>query len=234
MSDSKKIIKELKKLASPVRAGIQMRFFKTGKGEYGEGDIFWGIKMPKQRVIAKNNLDISLSEIKKLLNSKIHEQRMTALLILTYQYKKADEQTKKNIFDFYLKNTTRINNWDLVDATCPHIVGEYLLDKPRDVLYKLARSNNLWEKRIAIVTTWWFIRNDDFIDTLEISRILLSDKHDLIHKAIGWMLREVGKRDRKEEELFLDKYWDKMARVTLRYAIERFPEKLRLEYLNKK
>jgi 3-methyladenine DNA glycosylase AlkD len=233
-SSSKDIIKELRQYTDPGQASILRRFFKTGAGEYGEGDIFWGIKMPVQREVVKNNLDISLDEIQKLLGSKIHEQRMTALLILTYQFKKKDEKSRQEIFDFYLKNTRSINNWDLVDVTCTHIVGEFLKNKPRDVLYKLAKSDNLWEKRIAIISTLSFIRQDDYIDTLEISRILLNDRHDLIHKAIGWMLREVGKRDQKVEELFLDKYFKEMSRTTLRYAIERFPEKLRKEYLNLK
>lgn len=233
-SSSKDIIKELRQHADPSQASILMRFFKTGVGEYGEGDIFWGIKMPVQREVVKNNLDISLDEIQKLLDSPVHEQRMTALLVLTYQYKKKGDSGKQAIFDFYLKNTKNINNWDLVDVTCTHIVGEFLKDKPRDVLYKLAKSDNLWEKRIAIISTLSFIRQDDFIDTLEISRILINDQHDLIHKAIGWMLREVGKRDQKVEELFLERYYQVMARTTLRYAIERFPEKLRKEYLNRK
>lgn len=234
MSNSKSIIKELIALRDPTKASVLMRFFKTGPGEYGEGDVFWGITMPRLRVVAKNNINTKIENLESLLKSKIHEQRMTALLILTYKYKTSSEKERKTIYDYYLKNTKAINNWDLVDVTCSQIVGEYLVDKPRAILYKLAKSNCLWERRIAIVATFSFIRREDHIDTLGIARILLEDKHDLIHKAVGWMIREVGKRDRKVEEIFLDKYYSSMSRTTLRYAIERFPEKLRKEYLNKK
>ena len=226
--------KELKKLANPKQAEVLQRFFKTGKGEYGEGDIFLGIKVPVQREAADKFQELSLKDIEKLLDSKIHEHRMMALFVLIKQYKKADENTKKIIFDFYLKNTKNINNWDLVDLSTPKIVGDYLLDKPRSVLYKLAQSKNLWERRIAIISTWIIIRNNEFDDTLKIAKILLNDKHDLIHKAVGWMLREVGKRDQKLEEEFLQKHYSKMPRVMLRYAIEKFDEKKRKFYLNKK
>ena len=226
--------KELKKLANPKQAEVLQRFFKTGKGEYGEGDIFLGIKVPVQREAADKFQELSLKDIEKLLDSKIHEHRMMALFVLIKQYKKADENTKKIIFDFYLKNTKNINNWDLVDLSTPKIVGDYLLDKPRSVLYKLAQSKNLWERRIAIISTWIIIRNNEFDDTLKIAKILLNDKHDLIHKAVGWMLREVGKRDQKLEEEFLKKHYLKMPRVMLRYAIEKFEEKKRKSYLNKK
>jgi len=226
--------KELKKLANSKQAEILQRFFKTGKGEYGEGDIFLGVKVPIQRKVADKFQELSLKDIEKLLKSKIHEHRMTALLILIKQYKKADEREKKKIFNFYLKNTKNINNWDLVDISAPKIMGEYLLNKPRNVLYKLAKSDNLWERRIAIISTFTFIRNNEFDDTLKIAKILLNDKHDLIHKAVGWMLREVGKRDQKIEEEFLKKHYSKMPRVMLRYAIERFEEKKRKFYLSKK
>lgn len=226
--------KELKKISNPRQAKVLRRFFKTGKGEYGEGDIFLGVKVPDQREIADKFQKLSLGDLEKLLNSKVHEYRMTALLILIKQYKKADEREKKKIFNFYLKNSRNINNWDLVDLSAPKIVGDYLLNKPRNVLYKLARSKNLWERRIAIISTWIIIRNNEFDDTLKISKMLLKDEHDLIHKAVGWMLREVGKRDQKIEEEFLRKYYSKMPRVMLRYAIERFDEKKRKFYLNKK
>lgn len=226
--------KELKKISDPRQAKVLQRFFKTGKGEYGEGDIFWGVKVPDQRKIANKFQGLSLKDLEKLLSSKIHEHRMTALLILIKQYEKADEQKKKRIFDFYLKNTKNINNWDLVDISAPKIVGDYLLDKPRTVLYKLAKSENLWERRIAIISTWAFIRNNEFDDTLKIAKILLNDEHDLIHKAVGWMLREVGKRNQEIEEEFLKKHYLKMPRVMLRYAIERFEERKRKFYLDKK
>ena len=233
MSSLPQLKKELQKLANPKQAEVLQRFFKTGKGEYGEGDIFLGIKVPIQREVANKFQELSLKDIEKLLDSKIHEHRMMALFVLIKQYKKGDENTKKKIFNFYLKNTKRINNWDLVDLSAPKIVGDYLLDKPRNVLYKLAKSNNLWEKRIAIISTWIIIRNNEFDDTLKIAKILLNDKHDLIHKAVGWMLREVGKRDQKLEEEFLQKYYLRMPRVMLRYAIEKFEEEKRKFYLNK-
>lgn len=223
--------KELKKISSPRQAEVLQGFFKTGKGEYGEGDIFLGIKVPEQRKVADKFQELSLKDLEKLLNGKIHEYRMTSLFILIKQYKKADEREKKKIFDFYLKNTKNINNWDLVDLSAPKIVGDYLLNKPKNVLYKLAKSENLWERRIAIVSTWIIIRNNEFDYTLKIAKILLNDKHDLIHKAVGWMLREVGKRDQKIEEEFLKKHYLKMPRVMLRYAIERFEEKKRRFYL---
>ncbi len=226
--------KELKKISDPRQAKTLRRFFKTGKGEYGEGDIFLGVKVPNQRKVAANFQNLSLKDLEKLLNSKVHEHRMTALLILIKQYEKADEQEKKKIFNFYLKNTKNINNWDLVDLSASKIVGNYLLNKPGKILYKLAKSDNLWERRIAIISTFTFIRNNEFDDTLKISKILLLDKHDLIRKAVGWMLREVGKKDQKTEEEFLKKYYSKMPRVMLRYAIERFEEKKRKLYLSKK
>ena len=225
--------KELKELSNPKQAEILQGFFKTGKGEYGEGDIFLGIKVPVQRKVANKFQDLSLEDLEELLNTKIHEYRMTALFILIEQYERGDKIEKKKIFNFYLKNTRNINNWDLVDVSAPKIVGDYLLNKPRSVLYKLAKSNNLWERRIAIISTFTFIRNNEFRDTLKIAEILLNDKHDLIHKAVGWMLREVGKRDQKTEEEFLQKHYLKMPRVMLRYAIERFEERKRKFYLGK-
>ena len=225
--------KELKELSDPKQAKILQGFFKTGKGEYGEGDIFLGVKVPIQRKVVAGFRDLSQKDIEKLLNSKIHEYRMTALLILIDQYEKANESEKKIIFNFYLKNSKSINNWDLVDISAPKIVGNYLTEKPRIVLYKFARSKNLWQRRIAIISTFTFIRNNDFDDTLKISKMFLSDEHDLIHKAVGWMLREVGKRDQGIEEEFLKRHYSKMPRVMLRYAIEKFDEKKRKFYLKK-
>ncbi|MEA2098089.1 MAG: DNA alkylation repair protein [Patescibacteria group bacterium] len=226
--------KELKILSNPKQAEILQRFFKTGKGEYGEGDIFLGVKVPIQRKVAVGFRGLSQKDIEKLLNSKIHEYRMTALLILIDQYEKADEREKKMIFNFYIKSSENINNWDLVDISAPKIVGDYLMKKPRTVLYKFARSKNLWQRRIAIISTFTCIRNNDFDDTLKISKMFLLDEHDLIHKAVGWMLREVGKRDQGIEEEFLKKYYLKMPRVMLRYAIEKFDEKKRKFYLKSK
>ena len=227
------IQKDLKKLANPEKAKILQGFFKTGKGQYGEDDIFLGIVVPEQRKVAKKYSNLNLGEIKKLLSSKIHEHRLVSLFILANQYQKADKQTKKKIFNFYLKNAKNINNWDLVDVSAPNIVGDYLLNKDKSILYKLAKSKNIWEKRIAIMATFSFIRNNGFDATLKISEILLEDEHDLIHKAVGWMLRELGKRNQAIEEKFLKKYYKKMPRTMLRYAIERFSENKRKSYLGK-
>ncbi len=225
--------KELKSLADYRQAKILSSFSKTGKGEYGEGDKFLGIKVPIQRKIAKQYKELSLRDLEKLLNSKIHDYRQIALFILIDKYNRSEARTKKEIFSLYLKNTNHINNWDLVDSSAPHIVGNYLIDKSRNVLYKFAKSKNLWERRIAMLSTYAFIKNNDFIDTLKISRILLTDSHDLIHKAVGWMLREVGNRNREAEEIFLKKHYRKMPRTMLRYAIEKFPENKRKFYLKK-
>jgi len=224
---------ELKKLSNPRQAAILQRFFKTGKGEYGEGDVFLGIKVPVLRSVAKKYSDLSLNELQKLLNSKIHDHRMVAVFILVKQFEKGTVLEKQKIYAFYLKNSRNINNWDLVDLSAPNIVGRYLLDKPRKILYKLAKSNLLWERRIAMLATLIFIRDRDFNDVYKLAVVLKNDKHDLMHKAVGWMLREAGKRDQELLEKFLDKYTTKMPRTMLRYAIERFPEKKRKQYLAK-
>ncbi|OGK47890.1 DNA alkylation repair protein [Candidatus Roizmanbacteria bacterium RIFCSPLOWO2_01_FULL_40_13] len=226
--------KDLHKLANPEKAKLLQRFFKTGKGEYGEGDIFLGIMVPQQRKIACKYKNLKLSEIQRLLQSKIHEERLTPLFILVEQYKKADYADKKKIFDFYLKNTKNINNWDLVDLSAPRIVGEYLFDKDKTILYELVKSENFWERRIAVLATFYFINKNQFADALKVGELLLEDNHDLIHKATGWMLREIGKRDQKAEEGFLSKYCKIMPRTMLRYAIERFSESMRKYYLGKK
>ena len=227
--------KELKRHSNPEKAKLLSRFFKTGKGEYGEGDVFIGLTVPEQRAIAKNYYDMSLKDLQSLLNTKIHEYRLTALFILMYQYSKADDKEKKKIYDFYLRNTKNINNWDLIDLSSHKIVGDYLLfySSEKKVLYKLARSKSLWEKRISIISTAKFISENKFEDTLRISEILLNDTHDLIHKAVGWMLREIGKRYQAVEEKFLKKYYKKMPRTMLRYSIERFDEKKRKFYMKK-
>ena len=232
-----KVIKELNKYSNKEKAKVSQWFFKTGPGQYGEGDIFIGVKVPEIRMVAQKFLEINFEDLKKLLYSKIHEYRLTAVLILTYQFKKASEIQKKKIYNFYLKHTKQINNWDLVDLSAPNIVGGYLFghsERERKILYKLAKSNNLWEKRISIIATFTFLRNNDFEDTLKIAKILLHDDHDLIHKAVGWMLREVGKRNMVVEEKFLKVYYKEMPRTMLRYAIEKFPEDLRQRYLKGK
>ncbi|MCX6752382.1 MAG: DNA alkylation repair protein [Candidatus Nomurabacteria bacterium] len=226
--------KELKKFSSLKRKKSNEWYFKTGEGDYGHGDKFVGVSMPDIRVVSKKFIELSLLEIKKLLSSKIHEERMVALVILSYQIKKTDKQTQKKIYNFYLNNTKYINNWDLVDVTVNRIVGAYLWENKnegREILYKFARSKNMWERRIAIIATSYFIYQNNFVDTFKIAKILLNDKEDLLHKAVGWMLREVGKRDQKTEEAFLKKYYKKMPRVMLRYAIEKFPETRRKAYL---
>jgi len=223
--------REIKKNANPQKAELLQRFFKTGPGEYGEGDIFLGIMVPVQRAIAKKYKELSLKDIRKLLNSNIHEERLIALLILVEQYKKGNEQKKEDIFTFYHLNRKRINNWDLVDLTAHIISGSYLMNKDKSILYKLAESENIWERRIAVISTFHFIKNNVFDHSLGIAEKLLNDKHDLIHKAVGWMLREIGNRDMNTEEGFLEKHYKKMPRTMLRYAIEKFPEKKRLAYL---
>jgi 3-methyladenine DNA glycosylase AlkD len=228
---AKLIKRELKLLSNPKRSEVSKRFFKTGKGEYGERDIFLGISVPDTRRVAKQCIDITLPEIKKLLYSKIHEERLIALIILVNAFNKASFPKQKVIFDFYIEHTKQINNWDLVDISAPNIVGKYLLNKPRKILYTLAKSKNLWEKRIAIIATLTFIRNGEYGDTLKISKILLKDKHDLIHKAVGWMLREVGKKSLEDEDVFLKKNHKDLPRTTLRYAIEKFSKEKRYAYL---
>jgi 3-methyladenine DNA glycosylase AlkD len=224
---------DLAQLSDPERAKNLSWFFKTGKGQYGEGDVFLGIPVPEQRKVAKKYVDLSLDDLQELLNSKIHEHRFTALVILISKYRKAEETGKKEIFDFYLKNTENVSNWDLVDLSAPRIVGDYLLKKERSILYKLAKSVSLWERRISILSTFTFIHKDDFEDALNISELLLHDEHDLIHKAVGWALREIGKKDQNVEERFLTNHYLHMPRIMLRYAIEKFDEAKRKNYLNK-
>ena len=228
-----KLKQDLQKLANPEKAKTLQRFFKTGKGEYGEGDVFLGITVPEQRKTAKKHSDLTFKDVQNLLSGKIHEHRLTALLILVVKYSTSDETGKKEIVDFYLKNTKNINNWDLVDLSADKILGAYLIDKDKSILYKLVQSDNLWDRRIAIMATFHFIKNSQFKDTLKISGILLNDKHDLIHKAVGWMLREIGKRELATEEKFLKKYYKNMPRTMLRYATERFDENKRKFYLKK-
>jgi 3-methyladenine DNA glycosylase AlkD len=222
----------LRKRANPEKISIYKNFFKTGKGEYGEGDVFIGVTVPDNRSVAQDFINIELNELLPILKSEVHEDRMCALLVLVYKFQKSkEEMEREKIVKFYLDNKYAGNNWDLIDCVVDKILGPWLINKDKSLLYQYAKSNNLWEKRMSIIATFYFIKNNKFEDTLEISKILLKDKHDLIHKAVGWMLREIGKRDLKVEESFLKKYYKQMPRTMLRYAIERFPENKRKAYL---
>jgi 3-methyladenine DNA glycosylase AlkD len=221
----------LQKLGNKERATASRRYFKTGPGEYGAGDVFLGITVPEIRKLAKEYQDITLTEATQLLQSTIHEERLLALLILVRSYSRGDGHIKKGIYEIYLQNTQYINNWDLVDTSADHIVGAFLRGKSKKPLYALAQSSDLWKRRIAIMATFHFIKCGEFTETLKIARTLLSDEEDLIHKAVGWMLREVGKRHLQIEERFLKEHYKKMPRTMLRYAIERFPEPKRQGYL---
>jgi len=223
--------KLLRGLGDAQAAKHAQRFFKTGKGEYGEGDRFLGIRVPVLRKQIRLCAHLRLHEILSLLHSPYHEERLFALLLLVDRFSKAGESRRASIFRHYLANTRHINNWDLVDSSASQIVGAYLEDKDRQVLYELADSADLWERRIAIISTFYFIILNDFSDTLHIASLLQNDQQDLIHKAVGWMLREVGKRDASAEEEFLKSRYREMPRTMLRYAIERFPEQKRKQYL---
>ena len=234
---ARQVTKDLNEASDKAKSVTLARFFKTGPGEYGEGDRFLGVTVPKQRIIAKKYQDLPFSEVKKLLISPWHEHRLTGLLILAYRFSVSEMAQKREIFDFYLVHTERINNWDLVDVTAPGIVGEYLVESGSDsgLLRRLAKSQSLWERRIAIVSTFAWIRRGKYQECFEIAEILLHDSHDLIQKAVGWMLREVGKRCGTESlRDFLDRHACEMPRTMLRYAIERFPENVRQAYLRKK
>ena len=231
------IIKELHKKKNPKRAVDSQRFFKTAKGEYAAGDVFLGITVPEIRAISKKWRDADFATLKELLRSKIHEERLLALFILVLQFEnsshKGDKKSQEKIYQFYLKNIDYVNNWDLVDSSAHKIIGIYLQDKKRDLLYKLVVSASLWERRIAIIATFYYIKQKDTKDTLALAKILLKDKEDLIHKAVGWMLREVGKVKLAELENFLAKNLRKMPRTMLRYAIEKLPDEKRQYYLKK-
>jgi 3-methyladenine DNA glycosylase AlkD len=222
---------ELERLGNPVRAAASRRYFKTGPGEYGEGDLFLGVPVPDTRRLARRHRLAPLDEVTELLRSPVHEERLLALLIFVYAYPKADAARRRQIYDAYLGHTRLVNNWDLVDCSAPHVVGAHLFDRDRRPLYALAASPSLWERRIAIIATFHFIRREDYGDTLSLAARLLADKEDLIHKAVGWMLREVGNRDLKAETGFLRAHYKRMPRTMLRYAVERFPEGERLKYL---
>ncbi len=225
------IQKKLAKLADPRRAIVSQRFFKTGPGEYGEGDIFRGISVPVLRSLSREYQAITVPEAERLLRSSFHEDRLLALLLWVRLYSQGDRLMRGKIYSLYLKNASYINNWDLVDSSAEHIVGAFLWDKERGRLYQLAKSKDLWERRIAIIATFHFIKRGEFDETLKLAQILRSDGEDLIHKAVGWMLREVGKRDQETQERFMKENYRQMPRVTLRYAIERFPSEKRQMYL---
>ena len=212
-------------------AKVLRRFFKTGPGEYGEGDQFIGVRVPAIRRVAGKFRDLSLADTQTLLQSEIHEERLLALIILTEKYRRSAAEGKAKLYELYLANTWHINNWDLVDTSAEHVIGAYLNDKSRKPLYNLAQSDSLWERRIAIMATFHFIKKDEFDETLNVAEMLVADSQDLIHKAVGWMLREVGKRNQRAEDAFLKKHYRRMPRTMLRYAIEKFPENIRQQYL---
>lgn len=230
------ILDELRAAGSSEKAAHLSRFFKTGPGEYGEGDRFLGVTVPVNRAIAKAHIETPIDEIQRLVESEWHEARLCGLLILCYRYKrrKTADSEREEIVRFYLRNVRHCDNWDLVDLTCRDILGEYLVNRDRSILYRLAGSDCLWERRIAIVSTWAFIHRDDFTDTLALSEQLLGDPHDLMRKAVGWMLREVGKRDRATLTAFLEKHAADMPRTALRYAIEHYPEEERRYFMDMK
>lgn len=232
---AQKVKQALAKLADKSRIPDYQRFFKTGPGEYGQGDVFIGVKVPNQRKVSRQYKDLPLTEIKKLLNSKIHEHRLTALFIMVLQFKKSKiEVDKKKLVDLYLDNRSGVNNWDLVDSSAPYFLGEYYYDHDRKPMYEMARSKNLWDRRMAVMASFYWLRQKgDFADTFKMAEWLLNDKEDLIHKAVGWMLREIGNADRNAERLWLDKHYQKMPRTMLRYAIEKFPENERQRYLSR-
>ena len=231
----KAVITELKKIADAKKAVVLSQYFKTGKGEYGEGDVFLGLTVPKQRIIAKKYYKkAKFSEIVKLLESPIHEHRFTALEMLVLKYEAAEnDDAKKEIFEFYIKNRAGINNWDLVDTSAPYIIGDYLAYRPRNLLYRLAKSKNLWDRRMAVVSNYLFIKNGDFTDICALTEMLMDDPHPLIHKVCGWMLREMGKKNELKLLEFLNYHQEKMPRIMLSYAIERLPKKLKLTYTDR-
>jgi 3-methyladenine DNA glycosylase AlkD len=231
MITARQVLTRLKSLADADIAIHSQRFFKTGKGEYGEGDHFLGIRVPVIRSEVKTLRDITLDETLKLLQSDLHEVRLFALLMLVEKFNKGGAETRGAIYRHYLEHLPWINNWDLIDSSAPYIVGAWLTNKERSPLYEMARSTHLWQRRIAILSTFHFIRNNDFDEALAIAALLVNDSHDLIHKAVGWMLREIGKREPAGEEAFLDRHAAQMPRTMLRYAIERLPEKRRKHYL---
>ncbi|MFS8131181.1 MAG: DNA alkylation repair protein [Candidatus Dojkabacteria bacterium] len=233
MNIADSIKKDLQEIADPSQVAGVSRFFKSGKGEYGEGDQFLGIKVPKQKEVAKRYYkEASLKDIQELLQSPIHEHRLTALQVLCLKYPKGTEEEKKAYYEFYLNNLEHINNWDLVDLSAYKIVGEYLLDKDRSIIYKLAKTDYLWTQRVSLLTTYRFIKEKDFKDALNLAEYFISSKHDLIQKASGWMLKEIGKMDEKLLINFLDKHYKQMPRTMLRYCLEKLSDSQRKHYLS--
>lgn len=222
---------ELNKLSNKKRALDLQKFFKTGEGEYAYGDVFIGLTVPQSRELAIKYKDLTFDELYKLIRSEIHEERLIALLIMVHNFQK-DEMLQRRIYEFFMKNIKFVNNWDLVDLSSDKIVGGYLIDKPKTVIYKLADSKNMWERRIAMVSTYNFIKHNMFDDAIKIAEKLVNDENDLIQKAVGWMLREVGKRDKDLEEKFLNKHYKEMGRTALRYSIEKFSEDTRQAYMH--
>lgn len=231
MSELALLKKELQSCIRPEKVSLYQRFFKTGPGEYGEGDVFIGITVPDQRKVARNYKGLALQDVASLLKDPVHEHRLTALLILVEQFNKGDDSARAEIIDLYFSHTERINNWDLVDLSAPKIPGPWFYKRDKKPLYDYARSGNLWKERIAMLSTHYFIKKDLYDPTFDFADILFNHTHDLIHKAVGWMLREVGKRDGDAERAYLHKRYKKMPRTMLRYAIERFPEEERQKYL---
>ena len=222
---------KLRAVATPARAAANQRFFKTGPGEYGEGDRFLGVSVPELRHAARTFEHLPLAQAREVLKSPWHEERLLALLILVRQYERGDAKTRARIYDLYLRSTSFVNSWDLVDSSAAQIVGAHLQDRPRAPLRRLARSRSLWERRIAIISTFHYIKRGEFNETLRIAELLIADPHDLIHKAVGWMLREIGDRDRATQEAFLSAHAVVMPRTMLRYAVEKFPRVLRQHYM---
>ncbi len=231
MATFRTIQKKLITHSNELQAAHLSRFFKTGKGSYGEGDRFRGIRVPQLRILAKEFTGTSLDELSRLLDSSFHEDRFFALLLLIDTYRRSSEREKDTIYRFYLNHTIRINNWDLVDVSAHHIVGVHLFSRNRKPLYQLAHSPLLWDRRISLIATFHFIRNNEFDDTFKLTTLLMNDREDLIQKAMGWMLREIGKRDSSAEENYLRQHLTQLPRTTLRYAIERFPEEKRRFFL---
>lgn len=230
---SEDVVRALQRKASTARAKSSLWFFKTGPGQYGEGDQFIGVAVPEQRKVARAFRELPLTEVKKLLRSTVHEHRLTALFILVFQFQQGDPAAQKKVFDFFMAHSAYVNNWDLVDSSAPYIAGVYLLHRPRAPLRQFARSGELWKERIAIVATAAFIREGDFTDTLRFAKLFLAHEHDLIHKAVGWMLREVGKKDTAVLREFLDEHATAMPRTMLRYAIEHFSASDRKKYMKR-
>jgi 3-methyladenine DNA glycosylase AlkD len=232
-NNASRIISRLKKMGNPEIAAHSQRFFKTGKGEYAEGDRFLGIRVPELRRCAREYRDITIQGALELLRSPLHEVRLLALFILVAKYVYGKEDDKEKIYNSYLKHTKHINNWDLVDCSAEHIVGAHLFNRDRGPIYRLAGSQSLWERRIGVMSTFHFVKKGQFSDTIAVAELLLNDREDLIHKAAGWMLREIGKRDLETEVAFLNRFYKKMPRTMLRYAIEKMPEDQRKAYLHR-